>query len=154
MARSGINKVILVGNLGQDPEVRFTAGGAAVTTLSLATSESWKDRNSGEKQERTQWHNISILSEPLVNIAESFLKKGSKVYLEGQVETRKWQDSSGADRYSTEIVLRANRGQMVLVDKKSEMTDNLNKVSEEGMNTKQDSISDLSSEIIDDEIPF
>ena len=151
-----INKVIILGNLGKDPEVRNFQNGGKVCNFPVATSETWKDRNSGEKQERTQWHNISILSEPLVNIAESFLKKGSKVYLEGQVETRKWQDSSGADRYSTEIVLRSNRGQMVLVDRKSEMTDDFNKVSEEDINPKQDTISDISSKNIgiDDEIPF
>ena len=151
-----INKVIILGNLGKDPEVRNFQNGGKVCNFPGATSETWKDRNSGERQERTQWHNISILSEPLVNIAESFLKKGSKVYLEGQVETRKWQDSSGADRYSTEIVLRSNRGQMVLVDRKSEMTDDFNKVSEEDINPKQDTISDISSKNIDidDEIPF
>lgn len=151
-----INKVIILGNLGKDPEVRNFQNGGKVCNFPIATSETWKDRNSGEKKERTQWHNISILSEPLINIAESFLKKGSKVYLEGQVETRKWQDSSGADRYSTEIVLRSNRGQMVLVDRKSEMTDDFNKVSEEDINPKQDTISDISSKNIgiDDEIPF
>ena len=151
---AGINKVIIIGRLTKDPNIKDFGNGNKIANIDVATSETWKDKNSGEKQERTQWHNISILSEPLVNIAESFLKKGSKVYLEGQVETRKWQDSSGADRYSTEIVLRANRGQMVLVDRKSEMSDNLNKVSEDNMNTKEDSISDLSSVIIDDEIPF
>ena len=100
-----VNKVIIMGNLGKDPEVRNFPNGGKICNFSVATSETWRDRNSGDKQERTQWHNISILSEPLVNIAERFLKKGSKVYLEGQLETRKWQDNSGADRYSTEIVL-------------------------------------------------
>ena len=110
-----INKVIILGNLGKDPEVRNFQNGGKVCNFPVATSETWKDRNSGEKQERTQWHNILILSETLVNIAESFLKKGSKVYLEGQVETRKWQESSSADRYTTEIILRSNRIILIII---------------------------------------
>jgi single-strand DNA-binding protein len=104
MARSGINKVILVGNLGQDPEVKYTAGGAAVTTLSLATSESWKDKDSGQDQERTEWHRV-VLWRRLAEIAGEYLKKGSKVYIEGQLQTRKWEQD-GQTRYTTEVIGR------------------------------------------------
>ena len=115
-----VNKVIIMGNLGKDPEIRNFPNGGRVCNFSVATSETWRDKNSGEKQERTQWHTNSILSEPLVNIAERFLKKGSKVYLEGQLETRKWQDNSGSDRYSTEIVLRPYKGEITLIDNKAD----------------------------------
>ena len=99
-----VNKVILLGNLGRDPEVRNFPNGGKVANFSIATSETWKDRNTGERRERTEWHNISITNEALVRVAEQYLKKGSKVYVEGQLETRKWQDQSGQDRYTTEIV--------------------------------------------------
>jgi single-strand DNA-binding protein len=112
-----VNKVILVGNLGKDPEVRTMQNGGKVCSFTLATSESWKDRNSGERQERTQWHQIAIFNENLAGIAERYLKKGSKVYLEGQLETRKWQDQSGNDRYTTEVVLRQFRGELTLLDR-------------------------------------
>lgn len=111
-----VNKVIIVGNLGRDPEVRTFQNGGKVCNLRIATSESWKDRNSGERKERTEWHSVAIQSEPLVNIAEQYLAKGSKVYIEGQLETRKWQDQSGQDRYSTEVVLRPYRGTLTLLD--------------------------------------
>jgi single-strand DNA-binding protein len=111
-----VNKVILVGNLGRDPEVRTFQNGGKVCNLRLATSEQWKDRNTGERRERTEWHSVAIFSEPLVRIAEQYLRKGSKVYLEGQLETRKWQDQSGQDRYSTEVVLRPYKGEMTLLD--------------------------------------
>jgi len=111
-----VNKVIIVGNLGRDPEVRTFQNGGKVCNLRIATSESWKDRNSGERKERTEWHSVAIHSEPLVNIAEQYLAKGSKVYIEGQLETRKWQDQSGQDRYSTEVVLRPYRGTLTLLD--------------------------------------
>ena len=104
MARSGINKVILVGNLGQDPEVKYTAGGAAVTTLSLATSDSWKDKETGTDQERTEWHRV-VLWRRLAEIAGEYLKKGSKIYIEGQLQTRKWEQD-GQTRYTTEIIAR------------------------------------------------
>lgn len=111
-----VNKVILIGNLGQDPEVRTFQNGGKVVNLRIATSEQWKDRNSGERQERTQWHSVAIFSEPLGRIAEQYLRKGSKVYLEGQLETRKWQDQSGQDRYTTEVVLRPFSGNLTLLD--------------------------------------
>src|SRR5258706_10463240 len=98
-----VNKVILVGNLGRDPEVRSTQDGAKVANLSLATSESWKDKNSGERRERTEWHRVAIFNERLVDVAEKYLKNGSKIYIEGQLQTRKWTDQSGAERYTTEI---------------------------------------------------
>ncbi|APZ54631.1 single-stranded DNA-binding protein [Salipiger abyssi] len=111
-----VNKVILVGNLGADPEVRTFQNGGKVCNLRIATSENWKDRNTGERRERTEWHQVAIFSEPLARIAEQYLRKGSKVYLEGQLETRKWQDQSGQDRYSTEVVLRPYRGELTLLD--------------------------------------
>lgn len=111
-----VNKVIIVGNLGRDPEVRSFQNGGRVVNLRIATSETWRDRNSGERKERTEWHSVAIFSEPLGKIAEQYLKKGSKVYIEGALETRKWQDQSGADKYTTEIVLRPFRGELTLLD--------------------------------------
>jgi single-strand DNA-binding protein len=111
-----VNKVIIVGNLGRDPEVRTFQNGGKVCNLRIATSETWKDRNTGERKERTEWHSVAIFSEPLARIAEQYLKKGSKVYIEGQLETRKWQDQSGQDRYTTEVVLRPYRGELTLLD--------------------------------------
>ena len=115
MARSGINKVILVGNLGQDPEVKYTAGGAAVTTLSLATSDSWKDKETGTDQERTEWHRVVIFNDRLADVAEQYLRKGAKVYLEGQLQTRKWTDQQGVEKYTTEVVLQRYRGELTLL---------------------------------------
>ena len=111
-----VNKVILIGNLGRDPEVRTFQNGGKVCNLRIATSENWKDRNTGERRERTEWHSVAIFSEPLARIAEQYLRKGSKVYIEGQLETRKWQDQSGADRYSTEVVLRPYKGELTMLD--------------------------------------
>lgn len=113
-----VNKVILVGNLGQDPEIRTFQNGGKIANLRIATSEQWKDRNSGERRERTEWHTVVIHSEPLVRVAEQYLKKGSKVYVEGQLETRKWQDQSGNDRYSTEVALRPFRSELHMLDGK------------------------------------
>ena len=115
-----VNKVILVGNLGRDPEVRSMQNGGKVCNLSVATSERWKDRNSGEQQERTEWHRVVIFDDRLVDVAERFLAKGRKVYLEGEMQTRKWTDQSGQDRYTTEVVLRRFRGQLVLLDSRSD----------------------------------
>lgn len=111
-----VNKVILLGNLGRDPEVRRLNSGAPVVSLRIATSESWRDKNTGERQERTEWHNVVIFNENLCKIAEQYLKKGSKVYVEGQLQTRKWQDQSGQDRYTTEVVLTRFRGELTLLD--------------------------------------
>ncbi|WP_282024926.1 single-stranded DNA-binding protein [Limimaricola cinnabarinus] len=110
-----VNKVILIGNLGRDPEVRTFQNGGKVVNLRVATSENWKDKNTGERRERTEWHSVAIFNEPLGRIAEQYLKKGSTVYLEGQLETRKWQDQSGNDRYSTEVVLRPFTGNLTLL---------------------------------------
>jgi len=113
-----VNKVILVGNLGRDPESRSFQNGGKVVELRIATSESWKDRNSGERKEKTEWHTVKVFSEGLANVAEKYLRKGSKVYLEGALQTRKWQDQSGADRYSTEIVLQGFNATLVLLDRR------------------------------------
>jgi len=115
-----VNKVILIGNLGRDPEVRNFPNGGKVCNLRIATSERWRDRNTGENREKTEWHSVAIFSEPLVRIAEQYLRKGSKVYLEGQLETRKWQDQSGQDRYSTEVVLRPYKGELTMLDGRGE----------------------------------
>ncbi|MBN8521124.1 MAG: single-stranded DNA-binding protein [Alphaproteobacteria bacterium] len=111
-----VNKVILVGNVGQDPEIRSMQSGDKVASFSVATSESWKDKTSGEKKEKTEWHRVSVWNQGLVKIIESYVKKGSKVYLEGALETRKWQDKDGQDKYTTEVVLRAYRGELTLLD--------------------------------------
>ncbi|MCP3971201.1 MAG: single-stranded DNA-binding protein [Rhodobacteraceae bacterium] len=111
-----VNKVILVGNLGRDPEVRTFQNGGKVCNLRIATSENWKDRNTGERREKTEWHSVAIFQEGLVRVAEQYLRKGSKVYIEGQLQTRKWQDQSGNDRYSTEVVLQGFGGTLVMLD--------------------------------------
>lgn len=113
-----VNKVIIIGNLGKDPEVRSFQNGGKVCNLSVATSESWKDKNTGERRERTEWHSVAITNEHLVRLAEQYLRKGSKVYIEGKLETRKWQDQSGQDRYTTEVVLRPYGGTLEMLDSK------------------------------------
>ena len=111
-----INKVILVGNLGADPEIRQTKDGRPIANLSVATGESWKDKNTGERREKTEWHRVVIFNEGLANIAEQYLRKGSKVYLEGQLQTRKWQDQNGQDKYTTEVVLQGYNGNLTMLD--------------------------------------
>ena len=111
-----VNKVILIGNLGRDPEVRTFQNGGKVCNLRIATSENWRDKATGERRDRTEWHSVAIFNENLAKIAEQYLRKGSKVYVEGQLETRKWQDQSGQERYTTEIVLRPFRGELTLLD--------------------------------------
>lgn len=115
-----VNKVILVGNLGADPEVRRMQSGDAVVNLSVATSESWRDKNSGERREKTEWHRVVVFNDQLAKVAEQYLRKGMKVYIEGQLQTRKWQDQSGQDRYSTEIVLQRFRGELQMLDGKQD----------------------------------
>jgi single-strand DNA-binding protein len=115
-----VNKVILVGNVGKDPEIRSMQSGDKVASFSIATSESWKDKTSGEKKEKTEWHRISVFNQGLVSIIEKYVRKGSKVYLEGQLETRKWTDSAGIEKYSTEVVLKPFRGELTLLDSKGE----------------------------------
>lgn len=116
---AGINKVTLVGNVGKSPEVRKLNNGDVVVNFSVATSESWRDKNSGERKERTEWHNVVIFNDNLAKVAEMYVGKGSKVYVEGQLQTRKWQDKDGADRYTTEIVLQRFRGELQLLDNKN-----------------------------------
>jgi len=123
---AGVNKAIIVGNLGRDPEVKSFPNGGRVVSLNIATSETWKDKSTGEKKERTEWHRVSIFNEALGKIAEQYLKKGSTVYLEGQIETRKWQDQSGADKYSTEVVLRAFGSTLVMLDGPGEKREHTN----------------------------
>jgi single-strand DNA-binding protein len=145
MARSGINKVILVGNLGQDPEVKFTAGGAAVTTLSIATSDSWKDKDSGMDKERTEWHRV-VLWRRLAEIAGEYLKKGSKVYVEGQLQTRKWEQE-GQTRYTTEIIAR----DIQFLDSRG----SANTSNQEGTGMNEEPAADVpDGGIDDDDIPF
>lgn len=139
-----LNKVMIIGNLGRDPEIRSFSNGGKVANLRIATSESWKDKTTGEKKERTEWHTISIMNEGLVGVVERYLKKGSKVYIEGQLETRKWQDQSGADKYSTEIVLRGFGGTLQMLDGKSGGSDG----------GSQDQQRDNGTSRYDDNIPF
>jgi len=115
-----VNKVIIIGNLGRDPEVRTFQNGGKVCNLRIATSEQWKDKSTGERREKTEWHSVAIFNEGLVRIAEQYLRKGSKVYIEGQLQTRKWQDQSGQDRYSTEVVLQGFNGTLTMLDGRGE----------------------------------
>ena len=146
MARSGINKVILVGNLGQDPEVKYTAGGAAVTTLSLATSESWKDKDTGSDQEKTEWHRV-VLWRRLAEIAGEYLKKGSKVYIEGQLQTRKWEQD-GQTRYTTEVIGR----DMQFLDSRGSSSSDSSSYGDINQDISSQNLPD--SGITDDDIPF
>lgn len=114
-----VNKVILVGNVGKDPEVRQFQNGGQVCSFSIATSENWKDKNTGERREKTEWHRISVFSEGLIRVVQSYVKKGSKLYIEGQLETRKWQDQNGQDRYSTEVVLRGFGATLTMLDSRN-----------------------------------
>lgn len=119
---ASLNKVMLIGNLGKDPEVRHTQDGKAIVNLSVATAETWKDKNTGEKKEKTEWHRVVIFNDGLAKVAEAYLKKGSTVYLEGQLQTRKWTDKDGVEKYSTEIVLQNFKGEMVLLGGKTDGT--------------------------------
>jgi single-strand DNA-binding protein len=144
-----VNKVILVGNLGRDPEVKNFSNGGKVCNLSIATSDKWKDKNTGEWKERTEWHRVAIFSEPLANLAEQYLRKGSKVYLEGQLETRKWQDQSGQDRYSTEVVLRPFKSELTFLDPRGGSDSDNRPPASDSQAPQQPPASDL-----DDDIPF
>ena len=114
-----LNRVMLIGNLGADPEIRSTQDGREIANINIATSESWKDRNTGERREKTEWHRVVIFSEGLVNVVKNYVKKGSKVFIEGQLQTRKWQDQSGQDRYSTEVVLQGFNGTLTMLDSRN-----------------------------------
>jgi single-strand DNA-binding protein len=127
-----VNKVILIGNLGKDPEVRRLNSGDQVVSFSLATSETWRDKTSGERKERTEWHNVVIFNENLGKIAEQYCKKGTKVYIEGQLQTRKWQDQSGADKYTTEVVLQRFRGELTLLDSRGSSGESRESFPDEG----------------------
>ncbi len=144
---SSINKVILVGNLGQDPEVRHGQDGNKVVTFSLATSDVWKDKSSGERKDRTEWHRVVVFSSGLADIAEKYLKKGSRVYVEGSLRTRKWQDNSGQDRYTTEVVISNYAGSIVMMDRAGDGSHDMGDESQ----VAGPSGSDTS---VDDEIPF
>lgn len=147
-----VNKVILVGNLGRDPEVRTFQNGGKVCNLRIATSETWKDRNSGERREKTEWHSVAIFQEGLVRIAEQYLRKGSKVYIEGKLQTRKWQDQSGQDRYTTEVVLQGYHTQLVMLDGKRDGGDSGSHGGGDGQGGGYDP--GHSRHELDDEIPF
>lgn len=154
-----INKVILVGNLGRDPEIRSTQDGREIANLAVATSESWKDRNTGERKEKTEWHRVVIFNEGLVNIAKQYLKKGSKVYLEGQLQTRKWTDQAGVEKYSTEVVLQGFNSNLTMLDGRSGGGDNSNYAPSSGAASSGGSYGASgnaapASELLDDEIPF
>tara|TARA_R110000803_G_scaffold37320_2_gene80372 strand:- start:1315 stop:1779 length:465 start_codon:yes stop_codon:yes gene_type:complete len=148
---SSVNKVILVGNLGKDPEVRKMPSGDSVCNMTVATSETWNDKSSGEKKEKTEWHRVSMFGK-LADIAERYLKKGSKVYLEGQLQTRKWQDQTGQDKYSTEVVLRGFGGSMVMLDGKQDGGTVTTQVA--GQNTNQGGGYNGGGPDMDDSIPF
>ncbi len=149
---ASVNKVILVGNLGADPEIRRTNNGDMIANLRIATSESWRDRNTGERKDRTEWHSVVIFNENLAKVAEQYLRKGAKVYLEGALQTRKWQDQNGNDRYSTEVVLQKFRGDLQMLDGVGERSDQSNRRQE---NRQQSSgQSGGFSRDLDDEIPF
>ena len=160
MANS-LNKVTLIGNIGRDPEVRSFQNGSKVCNLSLATSERWKDKETNEPKEKTEWHRIVIFNDKLVEIIEKYIHKGSKVYVEGQLETRKWTDSSGTEKYSTEVVLRPYRGEIIFLDSKSEVDDSSSNVIEEDNvssskienEASNNSVEELASDL-DDDIPF
>ena len=150
-----VNKVTLVGNLGRDPEVRAMQNGDKIVQLSVATSDRWKDKSSGEQRERTEWHRVVIFNDALGKVAEQYLKKGSTVYLEGQLQTRKWTDQqSGQEKYTTEVVLQRYRGELTLLGSRSENQINNDQQNSETDQSNQISISDDIASDLDDEIPF
>ena len=154
-----VNKVILVGNLGRDPEVRYAQSGSKIVNLSVATSESWKDRETGERREKTEWHRVVIFNGRLADVAEQYLRKGAKVYLEGQLQTRKWTGNDGIEKYSTEVVLQRYRGELTMLDSRSSSGYESSNQPSQGNDGMADSVSGgamtepLSSDL-DDEIPF
>ena len=148
-----LNKVLLIGRLGADPEIKQMVNGKNVARLSIATSQSWKDKSSGERKEKTEWHRVVIFNEGLVNVVQQYLKKGANVYIEGQISTRKWKDeSSGQDKYSTEIVIQGYNSSLTMLDGKSK-NENSNLVSENKSSLPNDEPSQTSNDL-DDEIPF
>jgi|TARA_B100000767_G_scaffold99786_1_gene95783 single-strand DNA-binding protein len=149
-----LNKVMIIGNLGADPEVRTFQNGNKVCNLRIATSDNWRDKNTGERREKTEWHSVSVFSEGLVKVCEQYLKKGSKVFVEGSLQTRKWQDQSGADRYSTEVVLQGFGGTLTMLDGRNNSNEEFNKSPDNFTpNSNENSLSTNTNDI-DDEIPF
>ena len=149
-----LNKVLLIGRLGADPEVKQMVNGKSVARLSLATSQSWKDKNTGEKKEKTEWHRVVVFNEGLVNVIKQYLKKGSQVYLEGQLSTRKWKDEqSGQDKYSTEILLQGYNSTLTMLGGKNSSTENFDQ-SKESKSSLPDDSGDVQTNDLDDEIPF
>jgi single-strand DNA-binding protein len=156
---SSVNKAILIGNLGKDPEVKSFQSGGKIANFSIATSESWKDKSTGERKERTEWHNITVQGDGLVGVVERFLKKGSKVYIEGKIQTRKWQDRDGNDRYTTEIVVGMNGLLTMLDGAKSGDTGgsgggNMSHRNQDGFNGGQRQMAGATLDDLDDEVPF
>jgi len=141
---SSVNKVIIIGNLGNDPDIKTMNSGDSVCNLSIATSERWKDKSTGERKERTEWHRVVIFNQPIVTLAQNYLKKGSKVYIEGQLESRKWTDQSGVEKYTTEIVLRPYRGELTMLDSRQD----------DGQQPRQRATQQEQSDFVEDEIPF
>ncbi len=148
-----VNKVILIGNVGNDPEIKTTQSGSRLVNLSLATSESWKDKTTGERRENTQWHRVVIFNDALVGIVERFVKKGSKLFIEGQLETRKWTDQNGVDKYSTEVVLRPYRGELTLLDSRNSNNNDYGASSQSAAATGTTGGSSYAADL-DDDIPF
>lgn len=154
-----VNKVILVGNLGRDPEIRRLGSGEPVASLRIATSETWRDKQSGERKERTEWHSVVIFNENIAKVAEQYLKKGSKVYIEGQLQTRKWTDQAGVEKYTTEVVLQRFRGELTILDtQKREAPDpdsyGTTRTRDSGAGQSRQPASQSSSNHLDDDIPF
>lgn len=149
-----INKVILVGNVGQDPEVRTLSDGREIANFSLATSESWKDKSTGEKKEKTEWHRLVIFSQGLVNIVKNYVKKGTKLYVEGSVQTRKWTDAQGVEKFTTEIVLQNFNSSLQILDSRERSSGQSPSSSDYSNNKSRNNNSDISVEENDDEIPF
>lgn len=140
-----VNKVILVGNLGRDPEVRNSSEGAKIVSMSIATSESWKDKNTGERKDRTEWHRVVIFNEKIAEIAEKYIRKGTKVYIEGQLQTRKWTDNNNMERYTTEVVIPRYRGELTIIDSKS---------SSDGIDSSDNNSMPSHFDDLNDDVPF
>ncbi|MBT4283971.1 MAG: single-stranded DNA-binding protein [Rhodobacteraceae bacterium] len=149
-----LNKVMIIGNLGADPEVRTFQNGNKVCNLRIATSDNWRDKNTGERREKTEWHSVSVFSEGLVKVCEQYLKKGSKVFVEGSLQTRKWQDQSGADRYSTEVVLQGFGGTLTMLDGRNNSNEEFNKSPDTFTSNSNENSLSANTNDIDDEIPF
>jgi single-strand DNA-binding protein len=154
MSGGSLNKVILIGNLGKDPEIRSTHDGREVANLVVATNESWTDKNSGERREKTEWHRIACFNPGLINVIRNYLKKGSKIYIEGQLQTRKWQDQSGQDKYSTEIVLQGYNCNLTMLDRSSGGGGEFSEKSQGKGAPAESHSSSASADHIDDDIPF